>query len=79
MLESIRDNGSISAAAREMGMDYKRAWTLLDSMNQAFTEPVVSKDRTLFRARFAGLDRDQAEAVCRTLKRADISCMTVRN
>lgn len=44
-----------------------------------FTEPVVSKDRTLFRARFAGLERDQAEAVCRTLKRADISCMTVRN
>jgi D-alanyl-D-alanine carboxypeptidase len=45
-----------------------------------FTEPVVSKDnKTLFRARFAGLARDQAEAVCRTLKRADISCMTVRN
>ena len=32
-----------------------------------------------FRARFAGLERDQAEAVCRTLKRADISCITVRN
>jgi len=42
LLESIRNTGSISAAAREMGMDYKRAWTLLDSMNQAFTEPVVS-------------------------------------
>ena len=45
-----------------------------------FTEPVVAKDnRTLFRARFAGLERDEAEAVCRTLKRADISCITVRN
>ena len=45
-----------------------------------FTEPVVAKDnRKLFRARFAGLERDQAEAVCRTLKRADISCITVRN
>ncbi|WP_339032358.1 D-alanyl-D-alanine carboxypeptidase [Bradyrhizobium symbiodeficiens] len=45
-----------------------------------FTEPVVAKDnRKLYRARFAGLDRDQAEAVCRTLKRAEISCMTVRN
>ena len=42
LLESIRDTGSISAAARDMGMDYKRAWVLLDSMNQAFTEPVVS-------------------------------------
>ena len=45
-----------------------------------FTEPVVAKgDKKLYRARFAGLDRDQAEAVCRTLKRSDISCITVRN
>jgi molybdate transport system regulatory protein len=42
LLESIRDTGSISAAAREMGMSYKRAWLLLDSMNQAFTEPVTT-------------------------------------
>jgi D-alanyl-D-alanine carboxypeptidase len=46
----------------------------------SFTETVVAKDnRKLYRARFAGLERDQAEAVCRTLKRADISCITVRN
>jgi D-alanyl-D-alanine carboxypeptidase len=46
----------------------------------SFTEPVVAKgDRTLFRARFAGLDRDQAEAVCRALKHSDISCITVHN
>jgi D-alanyl-D-alanine carboxypeptidase len=45
-----------------------------------FTEPVVAKgERKLFRARFAGLDSDQAEAVCRALKRSDISCFTVRN
>ena len=45
-----------------------------------FTEPVIAKgDRKLYRARFAGLDRDQAEAVCRTLKRSDISCITLRN
>jgi len=45
-----------------------------------FTEPVLAKgDKKLFRARFARLDRDQAEAVCRTLKRSDISCITVRN
>jgi molybdate transport system regulatory protein len=41
LLESIRDTGSISAAAREMGMSYKRAWLLLDSINQAFDEPAV--------------------------------------
>jgi D-alanyl-D-alanine carboxypeptidase len=45
-----------------------------------FTEPVIAKgDKKLYRARFAGLDRDQAEAVCRTLKRSEISCITLRN
>jgi D-alanyl-D-alanine carboxypeptidase len=45
-----------------------------------FTESVVAKgDKKLFRARFAGLDRDQAEAVCRTLKRSEISCITLKN
>jgi molybdate transport system regulatory protein len=42
LLASIRDTGSISAAARDMRMSYKRAWLLLDSMNQAFTEPLVA-------------------------------------
>jgi molybdate transport system regulatory protein len=42
LLESIRNTGSISAAARDMGMPYKRAWLLLDSMNQVFTEPVIT-------------------------------------
>jgi D-alanyl-D-alanine carboxypeptidase len=46
----------------------------------SFTEPVVARDnRKLFRARFAGLERDQAEAVCRALRRSDIACMAVRN
>jgi len=50
------------------------------SKADSFTEPVVAKgDRKLYRARFAGLERDQAEAVCKTLKRADISCITMRN
>jgi D-alanyl-D-alanine carboxypeptidase len=45
-----------------------------------FTEPVIAKDnRKLFRARFAGLERDQAEAVCRALRRTDIPCMTAHN
>jgi hypothetical protein len=38
LLENIRDTGSISAVARDMGMSYKRAWLLLNSMNQAFIE-----------------------------------------
>jgi D-alanyl-D-alanine carboxypeptidase len=45
-----------------------------------FTETVVGKgDKKLFRARFAGLDKDQAEAVCKTLKRSTISCITIKN
>jgi D-alanyl-D-alanine carboxypeptidase len=44
-----------------------------------FTEVVAKDNRRLYRARFAGLEREQAEAVCRTLKRADISCITIRN
>jgi molybdate transport system regulatory protein len=42
LLEGVRDTGSISAAPREMGMSYKRARLLLDSVNQAFSEFVVT-------------------------------------
>jgi D-alanyl-D-alanine carboxypeptidase len=66
-------------ARQRIDLARTKASSLL-SKADPFTEPVVAKDnRTLFRARFAGLERDQAEAVCRTLKRADISCITVRN
>jgi D-alanyl-D-alanine carboxypeptidase len=44
-----------------------------------FTEPVTKDNRKLYRARFAGLERDQAEAVCRALRHSDIPCMTARN
>lgn len=43
LLESVRGTGSISAAARTMDMDYKRAWTLIDSMNRAFDQPLVER------------------------------------
>jgi molybdate transport system regulatory protein len=43
LMESVRDTGSISAAARAMGMDYKRAWTLIDSLNRAFDTAVVER------------------------------------
>jgi D-alanyl-D-alanine carboxypeptidase len=70
---------SESEAKQRIDLARTKASALL-SKADPFTETTVSKDnRTLYRARFAGLDRDSAEAVCRTLKRADISCMTVRN
>jgi D-alanyl-D-alanine carboxypeptidase len=66
-------------AKQRIDLARSKASSLL-SKADPFTEPVVAKDnRKLFRARFAGLERDQAEAVCKTLKRADISCITVRN
>jgi D-alanyl-D-alanine carboxypeptidase len=44
-----------------------------------FTETVVKGDKTFYRARFAGLQKDEAEAVCKQLKRNDIACMTIKN
>jgi molybdate transport system regulatory protein len=41
LLRAIGETGSISAAARHMGMSYRRAWLLVDTMNQAFKSPVV--------------------------------------
>ena len=42
LLEAIRSTGSISGAAREMGMSYKRAWDLVSDLNRLFTEPAVA-------------------------------------
>jgi molybdate transport system regulatory protein len=41
LLEAIERNGSISAAAREMDMSYRRAWLLVDALNQMFAHPLV--------------------------------------
>jgi molybdate transport system regulatory protein len=41
LLESVRHTGSMSAAARVVAVDYKRAWLLADSLNRVFTTPVV--------------------------------------
>ena len=42
LLDAIGRTGSISAAAREMGMSYRRAWLLVEAINAAFVEPLVS-------------------------------------
>lgn len=41
LLQGIDETGSIAAAGRRMGMSYKRAWYLIDTMNAYFQEPVV--------------------------------------
>jgi molybdate transport system regulatory protein len=41
LLEHIGTGGSLSQAARELGMSYRRAWQLLESLNSCFRERVV--------------------------------------
>src|SRR4051794_27633776 len=42
LLEAIEEAGSLTAAARNLGMSYRRAWLLIDTMNRCFREPVVN-------------------------------------
>lgn len=41
LLEGIADSGSIAAAGRRMGMSYRRAWGLVQTMNTCFQRPLV--------------------------------------
>lgn len=41
LLRMVGECGSISAAARELGVPYKRAWLLIDSLNRGFPGPVL--------------------------------------
>jgi molybdate transport system regulatory protein len=41
LLEAIRDAGSLSQGARNIGMSYRRAWLLVESLKQSFREPVT--------------------------------------
>ena len=42
LLEAIRSAGSISAAARQLGMSYRRAWLLVEEINKSLREPAVA-------------------------------------
>jgi D-alanyl-D-alanine carboxypeptidase len=45
----------------------------------SFTERVIKGSREFYRARFAGFDKERAEAACHYLHRNDIACMALRN
>lgn len=45
LLQGIRETGSIAAAGRRMGMSYKRAWYLIDTLNGTFREPLVTASK----------------------------------
>lgn len=42
LLAAIERTGSISGAAKSLGMSYRRAWNLVDTMNRCFREPLVA-------------------------------------
>ena len=45
LLQLVGETGSISEAARQMGMNYRRAWFLIDSMQSGFAEPLLLTER----------------------------------
>lgn len=88
LLEAVDQHGSISAAARSMGMAYRHAWEMIDDMNQCFREPVIETatggprgggaaltefGRDLIR-RFRALERKASHAISSDLAALDSDC-----
>jgi molybdate transport system regulatory protein len=42
LLEAIRDSGSLTQAAKDIGMSYRRAWLLLDELNRSLRKPATA-------------------------------------
>ena len=61
LLEAIGAAGSISGAARQLGMSYRRAWQLVETMNRCFRQPLVSTSS--FRRGGARLTADGKQVV----------------
>ena len=64
-------------AKQRLSSAQSKAASLLEKAD-AYTERTTKGDKTYYRARFAGFDRDQADAACRQLKRSDIACMALK-
>src|SRR5262249_7026336 len=64
-------------AKQRLSLARARAGNLLGHANP-LTERATKGDKTIFRARFTGLDRDQAEAVCKILKQNDLACLPLK-
>ncbi len=45
LLEGIAETGSIAAAGKRMAMSYKRAWSLVQALNDGFGAPLVETSR----------------------------------
>ena len=70
LLEAIDATGSISAAARSLGMSYRRAWLLVDTMNRCFRSPLVDPEAGGKRGGGARLTR-QGRVVIRRYRRIE--------
>ena len=70
--------GSEDEAKQHLEAAQSKVKSLLGRADR-FTETVTKGDKTFYRARFAGFDKDQAEATCKQLRRSDIACMTMKN
>ena len=45
LLEAVHEHGSISAAARSLGMSYRRAWLLIDELNRSLKSPATVSEQ----------------------------------
>ena len=69
LLQAIDRTGSISGAAREMEMSYRRAWLLVEEMNRCFNQPLV--ETATGGASITALARDVVACYQRMQKKAD--------
>ncbi|MBC01615.1 MAG: molybdenum-binding transcriptional regulator [Rhodobacteraceae bacterium] len=76
LLEGIAETGSIAAAGRRMGMSYKRAWSLVESLNAAFAAPLVARSRGGARGGGAALT-EMGERVLAHYRSAQLKAATV--
>jgi D-alanyl-D-alanine carboxypeptidase len=65
-------------AKQRLSAVQNKASKVLDGTDP-FTESVEKGGSTYYRARFAGFDKDKAEAACKLLKRDGVECVTIRN
>jgi D-alanyl-D-alanine carboxypeptidase len=65
-------------AKQRLDLAHSKARDLLGRA-EPFTEKTTKGEKTMFRARFAGLEKERAEAVCKQLKRNEIPCMYLKN
>lgn len=56
LLDAIRRLGTISGAARDLGMSYRRSWLLVEAMNRCFVRPLVKTSS--WRGKGAALTQD---------------------